>query len=118
MKRLALMAVVLGALGATGCSNDRPDYDRCDFDSDCDSFLCEPVTAEWPGDRITTDGICTRGCLDEFDCDFTATGQRGTCASLGGGPFLCYETCFDDRDCAGGFRCGGITGDVFVCLPY
>ncbi len=123
MKRLGMtMIVALAAMAGSGCivttDDDYADYEPCTFDSDCDSFRCESVTADW-GDRVTTDAICTRGCRDELDCDITASGLDGTCAAIGSGPFLCYESCDFDSDCAGGFRCGELdTTGFFVCLPY
>jgi hypothetical protein len=109
------------ALGASGCvvvDDDLRDYEACSFDSDCDSFRCESITADWP-DRTTTDAICTVGCIDGLDCLDTRSGLQGTCAALPGAPFLCYETCIDDGDCAFDFRCGDISGfGDTVCLPY
>jgi hypothetical protein len=128
MKALTML-VALAAMGGTGCvvvtddddvivDDTLLDYEPCTFDSDCDSFRCESVTADW-GDRITTDSICTRTCVDELDCDVTDSGLDGTCAAIGSGPFLCYESCDFDSDCAGGFRCGELdTTGFFVCLPY
>lgn len=114
------MIVAFAALGGSGCivttDDDLLDYEPCTFDSDCDSFLCEEVRADW-GDRVTTDRICTDTCTFDSDCSFTASGLRGTCEDLGRG-FLCYETCDFDDDCAGGFRCGDIGGGLDVCLPY
>lgn len=124
MKRLWMMMIVaFAAMAGSGCivttDDDYADYEPCVFDSDCDSFRCESITASWPDGTVTTDSICTRGCFDELDCDITANGFDGTCAAIGSGPFLCYETCEFDSDCPSGFDCGELdrTG-FFVCLPY
>ena len=93
-----------------------PAYQPCSFDADCASGRCETVVADW-GDFTATGSFCTEGCVDSVDCPDTADGLPGTCASLEGGPSLCYQTCDFDRDCAPGFACGDVgTGDT-VCLP-
>ncbi|MAQ16859.1 MAG: hypothetical protein CMN30_18960 [Sandaracinus sp.] len=123
MKRLLKTALLgtLGmvALGASGCVVVLDDYEPCDFDSDCDSGRCETVTVSWPDGSRVQDAFCTVGCFDDFDCQYTAAGLPGTCDSLGGGPFICWETCDFDSDCAPGWVCD-VSRDGFdsYCLPY
>ena len=104
-------------------------YETCSRDRDCtlDADLCAGVTVEYSNSTIR-DAICTVDCRDDADCPYSYNGEPGGCYSqdIGrddtSGPPICFERCFDDRDCLEGFRCLDSTqllidrGDS-ICVP-
>lgn len=127
-----------------GCSSPSdvpiPVYDACYTVDDCvaTATRCEELSVEFVGfDYVNS--ICTLGCEAEgavsADCPRAWVGLFGSCypSSVAGGiddTFICFDPCFVDDDCQGGFRCLGAEGlcgadrvscpvdqDDAICVP-
>lgn len=120
----------LAVLG-TGCivENATP-YEPCGSNRDCvgfDSDTCAGVIQNWGGGDVVEDGICTTyDCSSDFDCARSHNGSLGFCspyAILGTNPYVCFERCYYDGDCATGFTCAnskevyGLVAGEQICVP-
>jgi hypothetical protein len=101
-------------------------YESCGLTEDCESLAdrCQSLTVTYPDTGTWTGGLCTYGCVNDADCIAGSTGEAGACYVILGLPdAVCYERCFDDLDCPGGFRCVEATDDLgnplgdAICLP-
>lgn len=116
-----MVALALATTAMSGCvvTSGSDLYEVCADSLDCNDAgaFCASITADW-GDRITTDNICTWGCIDSSDCPISNNGNLGLCVDFSGTGFRCYETCQFDVDCDPGFRCGDFGFAESLCFPY
>lgn len=107
-------------------------YDACFTVDDCveTATLCEELRVDFAGfDYVNS--ICTLTCEAEgslsSDCPRALVGLFGSCypSSVAGGiddTLICFDPCFFDEDCQGGFRCLGAAGlcgaDLASCPIY
>lgn len=120
----------LAVLG-TGCVTDNPyAYQACKTSRDCsglDADTCVGVTQNWGGGDVVSNGVCTTyACSSDYDCARSHNNELGYCsknAILGTDPFVCYERCYYDADCATGFVCAtsyevyGLRAGESICVP-
>lgn len=96
-----------------------PVYDECVHVDECDLLAdrCQEIITDWPDGVVSSGNICTLECLDSDDCPVSMAGRIPLCVSFSSLPFLCYESCVADVDCAAGFACGNVGDGFFICLP-
>ena len=117
-----MFCTLVAAIAASGCivvADDDPylaPYEPCSRSSQClrPSDGCYDVVADY-GSYVAYDGMCSLGCGDDTNCP-----AWGACYSVGGSPYLCWQRCGSDFDCAPGWGCietiGGASFDA-ICLP-
>lgn len=116
-----------GSYDACLCSvTATPIYESCATVDECEALAdrCQSVTITYADTGTFMGAHCTNGCVTDADCVTGSTGEAGACYTILGLPnAVCYERCFDDLDCASGYRCVDATDEVgnplgdSICLP-
>jgi hypothetical protein len=113
-------AICLPGRGSPPPPPPSENYAQCAVVTDCNTLAEDCYYITYGG---ITDGLCTSQCASDASCVAGVTGESGACYDvMGSGVLLCYERCFSNADCPGGYLCfdtfdpGTGVADA-ICLP-